>query len=108
MKILKFTVFMKKYNSKNDTMNEFKLQRCFNYNIYPRDSQIYSDKRFVNIDDGSQGVTHRTCFMVKDNKSYYFDSFGGQSDKFLLNRLPKRITYQNSINQDLNSKLFGS
>ena len=33
------------------------------------------------------------CFIVKDSKSYYFDSFGGQADKFLLKQLPKPIIY---------------
>ena len=40
MKKVKFTDFMKKYNSKNDTMNESDLQRVYNFNIYPRDSKI--------------------------------------------------------------------
>ena len=80
----------------------------YNYNIYPRDSKIYSDKGFVIIDNGSQGGTHWTCFIVKDNKSYYFDSFGGAPDKFLLNQLSKPITYQNYKIQDINSKLCGS
>ena len=33
------------------------------------------------------GGSHWTCFIIKDNKSYYFDSFGGQPDKFLNNYL---------------------
>ena len=44
--------------------------RVYNYPIYPRGSKIYSDGGFVNIDDGSQGGTHWTFFIVKDNKSY--------------------------------------
>ena len=99
---------MKNYKLKDDTMNESQLQKNYNFHIYPRDSKIYSDKRFVNIDNGSQNGTHRTCFYVKDNKSYYFDSFGGQSDKFLLNQLPKPIIYHNYKIQDINSKLCGS
>ena len=82
---------MKKYNSKNDTMNESQLQKIFNYPIYSRDSKIYSDKVFLNIDNGSQGGTHWTCFIIKDNKSYYFDSFGRPPDKYLLNQLPTPI-----------------
>ena len=77
MKILNFKDFMKKYKLKNHTMNESQLQRICNLPIYHRDSKIYSDKGFVNIDDESQGGTHWTCFIVKDNKSFYFDSFGG-------------------------------
>ena len=101
---------MKKYNLKNDTMNESQLQiqKIYNYPIYPRDCEIYSDKGFVKIDNGSMGGTHWTCFIVKDNKSYYFGSFGRQPDKFLINQLPKPITYHNYKIQDIISKLCGS
>ena len=84
---------MKKYNLKNDTMNESELQRVYNYSINPRDSKIDSDKRFVNIDNGRMGGTHWTCFIVKNNKSYIFDSIGGAPDKFLLNQFSKPIIY---------------
>ena len=47
-------------------------------------------------------------FLAKDNKSYYFDSFSGQPDEFLLNQLPKPIIYHNYKIQDTNSKLCGS
>ena len=108
MRIINFKNFMKKYNLRNNTMNESELQKIYNYPIYPRDSKIYSDGGFVNIDDGSMGGTHWTCFIVQDNKSFYFDSFGGQPDKFLLNQLPKPIIYHNYTIQDINSKLCGS
>ena len=108
MTILSFKDFMKKYKPKNDTMNETELQRVYNYPIYPRNSKIYLDKGFVNIDNGSMGGSHWTCFIVKDNKSYYFDSFGGTPDKFLLNHLAKPIIYHNYKIQDINSKLCGS
>ena len=78
------------------------------YPIYPRDSIMYSDKGLVNIDNGTQNGTHWTCFYVKDTKSYYFDSFGGSPDKFLLNQLPKPIIYNNYKIQDINSNLCGS
>ena len=61
--------------------------------MYPRDSKMYSDKGFVNIDDSSRGGTHWICFRVKGNKSYYFDSFGVHPDKFPLKQLPKPIIY---------------
>ena len=51
MTILNFRDFMKKYNLKNNTMNGTQLQKVYNYPIYPRDSKIYSDKGFVNIDN---------------------------------------------------------
>ena len=95
MKILNFKDFMKKYNLKNDTMNESDLYKFYNCPIYPRDSKIYSDKGFVNIDNGAQGGTHWTCFIVKDKKSYQFDSVGGQPNKILLKKLPKLIIYHN-------------
>ena len=62
---------MKKYNLKNDTMNESELQRNYNYKINSRES-ITTNKPFVKIDNGSMGGTHWTCFTVKDDKSYYF------------------------------------
>ena len=76
--------------------------------LYTRGSQIYSDRGFVNIDNGSMGGSHWTCFIVKRNKSYYLDSFGGQPDKFRLNQLPKPIIYHYYKIQDINSKLCGS
>ena len=108
MTIFNFKDFMKKYKLKNDTMNESQLQKIYNYPIYPRDGKIYSDRGFVNIDDGNMGGSHWTCFYIKDNKSFYVDSFGGQPDKFLLNQLPKPIIYHNYKIQDINSKLCGS
>ena len=108
MKISTFKDFMKKYKLKNNTMNESELQRNCNFQIYPRESKIHSVRGFVNIDNGQMGGTHWTCFIIKDHKSYYFDSFGVQPDKFLLNQLPKPIIYHNYKIQDLNSKLCGS
>ena len=86
-------------------MNESQLQKLYNYPIYPRHSKIYSDKGFVNIDNGSQGGSHWTCFIVKDIKSYCLDSFIGQPDKFLLKQLPKPLIYHNYKIQDINSRL---
>ena len=108
MKILNFKEFMKKHNLKDDAMTESQLQKIYNYDIYPRDSKIYSDKKFVKVDNGSRGGTHWTCFLVKDNKSFYFDIFGGQPDKFLLNHLPKSITGHSYKNQDICSHFCGS
>ena len=108
MKVLNFKDFKKKNNLKIDTTNESQLQRVYNYPIYPRDSKNFSDRGFVNIDDGYQGGTHWTCFIVKDKKSYYFDSFGGAPDKFLFKQLQKPIIYHNYKIQDINSKLCGS
>ena len=106
--MLTFKNFMKKYSLKNDTMNKSQLQKVCNYPIYPRDSEIHSDRGLVNIDNGSRGGTHWTCFIVKDNKSFYFDSFGAQPDKFLLKQLPKPMIYHKYKIQDINSKFCGS
>ena len=89
-------------------MSESQLRRVYDYPIYPRDSKIYSDKWFLNIGNYENGGSHWCSFIVKDNKSYYFDSFGGSPDKFLLNQLPKPIIYHNYKIQDINSKLYGS
>ena len=51
-------------------MNEIDLQNVFNNPIYPKNSKIHSDKRFVNIDNGSKGGFHWTAFYTKDNKSF--------------------------------------
>ena len=107
MRVLNFEDFKKKYNLRNDTINASQLQKIFKYPIYPRNSKIYSVKGFINIDNGSQGATHWTCFIVKDNKTFYFDSFGGASD-FLLKQLPKPIIYHIYKIQDINSLLCGS
>ena len=95
MKVLDFIDIMKKYNLKKDNKNEYQLQLYYIYPIYPKNSKIYSNKGFVNIDDGSQGGTLWTYFIVKDNKSYYFDSVGGQPDKLLLKEMKKPIIYHN-------------
>ena len=58
MKVLNFKDYMKKYNLKDDTMNESQLQKNYTYRTYPRDSKIYSDEGFVNIDNGAQGGSH--------------------------------------------------
>ena len=39
------------------------------------------------------GGTHWTCFVLEDNISYYFDSFGCQPNNFLLQQLPKPKIY---------------
>ena len=56
----------------------------FKYPVNPRDSKTCSDKGYVNIDNGSQSGTHWTVFYLENNKSFYFDSFGCQPDKFFL------------------------
>ena len=108
MNILYFQDFMKKNSLDDNTMTESELKKVYNYPIYPRDSKIYSARGFVKIDNGSQGGTHWTCFIIKDKKSYYFDSFGGQPDKFLLNQLPKPIINHNYKIQYTNSIFCGS
>ena len=105
MKKLSFKDFMKKtMRLKENTMNESQLQKINISHMYPRDSKIYSDKRFVNINKGGMGGTHWFAFYVKINKSFYFESFGFQPDKFLLDQLPNSILYHNYIIQDINSK----
>ena len=59
-------------------MKESEQQKSYNYPIYPRDSKIFWNIGVVNTDNGSMGASHWTCFYIKDNKSNYFDGFGGQ------------------------------
>ena len=98
--------FMKKYNVKINTMNGSDLQKVYKYIIYSRDSKIYSDEGFLNIDNGDQVGTHWVCFYIEVNKCYYFDSFGGQPDKFLLNQLPKPIIYHKYKNTRYKFKIM--
>ena len=105
MSILSLKAFLKEYNLEDDTMNESELQKVYNFNIYPRDSIITADRGFVNTDNGSLGGTHWTCFYVKDKKSFYFESFVGYLDKFLLQQLSKRITFHKFKVQDIYSRL---
>ena len=86
-------------------MNESEIQKVYIYKIYPRDSTKFFDKGFVNIDNGSLGGSHWTCFIIKDKKPYYFGSFGGQPDNVLLKQLLKPIMYQKYKRQDINFKL---
>ena len=92
----------------NDTLNESDCQRISTYPIYPRVFKVHSDRGFVNINNGPQGGTHWCCFKIKDNKSFYLDSFGVRTDKFQIEKLPKPIIYFNYKIQDLISKLCRS
>ena len=89
-------------------MNELELQRVYNYPISPRDSKIFSDKGFVNIDNGSQGGTHWTSFIVKDKKHSTLTRLEVSQIIFFLNQLPKPILYHNYKIQDIYSQLCGS
>ena len=63
---LNFKDSMKK-NLKNDSMNGSELQKKHINPFYLRDSKIYTDKGFANIDNGDMGGSHWTCFIVKDH-----------------------------------------
>ena len=56
---------MEKSNLEDDTTSENGLKKIYDSSIYPRDSLITKDKRFVNIDNGSMGGSHWTCFHIK-------------------------------------------
>ena len=88
-------------------MNGSELQKVYDYRMYPNISDIYSDKVFISLNNGSMGGSHWCCFILKDKKSSYFDSFSGQLDQFLRNQLPKPIIYHNSKNQDTSGTLSG-
>ena len=109
MKILNFNDFMKKRSLKDDTMNGTQNKECIIilYTLEIKET-FQMVRAFVNIDNGSQGGTHWCCFIIKDNKSYYFDSFGGVPDIFSLNQLLKAIIYHNYEIQDVYSRLCGS
>ena len=99
---------MKKYILQDKAMNESKLQKVYNCKIYPRGSKITTNKTIVSIGNEIMGGTHRTCSFIKEKKSFYFDSFGGAPDKFLLSQLAERLIYHNYKSQNINSMLCGS
>ena len=108
MKVLTFRDFMKKYKLKTDTMTESQLQKIYKLSIYPRDSKNIFRQR---ICKNRQWISRRYSLDLlysKRYKSYYFDSFGGQPDKFLLYRSPKPIIYHSYNIQDINSELCAS
>ena len=107
---------MEKYNLKDNTVTESDLKKNDNFPTYPRDSIITTDKELVNLDKGSMGGTRGTYFYIKDNadsmshagsakRSFYYDSFGGYPDKFLLQQLPKPTSILNFKIQDIDNKL---
>ena len=89
-------------------MNESQLPKIFNYPKYPRDSKIITYRRFVKIDNGNISGSHWNCFIIKDNKSFYFFSFGDNPDKFLLSQLSRPIIHHSYRIRDANFKLCGS
>ena len=66
-----------------------------NYNIYPRNSRIITDKGFINIDNGGKGDTHWTRLHIKDNKSVYsiFSVFNVMN--FYLTNYPNKSLFVN-------------
>ena len=98
---------MQQNNLKDKTMKQSDLQRVCKYNMYPKNSKLYSDNRFLIIDNGIMGGSHWTCSIIKGNKSFYFDSFGAQPDKFLVNQLFKPILFHNYLIEDINFNLCG-
>ena len=105
MSVLSIEEFMEKHGLENKTMKESDLKRVYNYKIYPRDSKITTENGFANLDNGEQGGTHWTCFLIKNGESYYFDSFGWESDEFLLRQLPKPIVSHTFKIQHIDSML---
>ena len=97
---------VKKYNIKENTKNENDISQVYNYPIYPRDMELYSDRGFAKIDIGLMVGHLWTCVIKKDNKSFYFDYFGTHSEKFISQQLQKPINYHNFKNRDLKSKLY--
>ena len=93
---------------KVESRSESECEQVFSDNIYTKDSLFTSEKRLVNVENGQMGGTHWTCFYIKDKISFYFDSFGGAPDKFLLNQLTKPKIYPKLKNQHFNSKIFGT
>ena len=87
---------MMKRNLKDITMNEKVLKVFYNNRMYPGDTNLQTlIPRLVSIHNCTMGGILWVCFFVNDNKSSYFDMFGGPPDKLLLKQLPKTLTFHN-------------
>ena len=75
-------------------MNEYDLQKGYSHPFISGEAKLYTDQRFVFIDNGSMRGNHWVVLLIKTNKPYYFYSFGGPPDKFLLQQLPKPKFYK--------------
>ena len=108
MTVLIVKDFVEKYNLKNDSMNESKLQKVISHPIYPRVSKIKADNVFVYTNLGSQRGTNWTCLIMRNSISFCFDSFGEHSDTFQLNQIPKSMIYHVNKEAVMKSRLCGS
>ena len=85
------------------------ISKTFLYILYILEIGRYkSDRGFIKIHNGSMVGNHWGAIYVKNNKSFYFDSFGGAPDKFIPNHLPEAVNYHNYKIQDINTILCGS
>ena len=108
MTTLNSEVNMKKNNLKNYTMIKTDMKKLISFVFVQKISILITDKCFADIDNGSMGGNHWTCFYKKDNNLFYFDSFGGPPDTFLRQRIPKPITFYNFQSQNIESRLCGT
>ena len=105
-KTLSLKSFSNKYGFNDETMKENDLTRKLKIKI-SNGSEITTKRGFVNIDNGSMGATHWTCFYMKDNKSFYVDSIGVYLDNFILEKLPKPIPFHFLKFENVSSNLCG-
>ena len=87
---------------------ESEVQRVLYSRINPVATKILLNRGFVKIDIGELGGSHLTCFCIKNEKLFYFDSFGGAADKILLNQLQKPLICQKYSKQDNKTRLSGT
>ena len=100
--------FMMKHNKKVDTMVEADLKKLYDLPIYPRDSEITTNKGSVVFNTGSMGGPQWVCFSITDKKSYFFHSLGGPLEEFFLTQLSKTIIFHIFFFQVINSKNCGT
>ena len=99
---------MRKYKSRDDTINGKDMQKVYICDIIAGHSSKTAAEAFVKIDNGQMGGTHWTYLYLKKNKAYYFNSFGGYLYKSILKQLTKPRSFQNYYLQDKNSTKCGT
>ena len=83
------------------------MGKFYSSSIDPRGSILTTNEGFLRADNGEQGGVHWTCSLIKDNERFYFDSYRGSPDKFVLKQITKLISYNKYKIQELNSRLCG-
>ena len=94
--ILNVEEFLKENGLKDETQEDCDFDKVYKFPVYLRDSKKSLKEVWqISIMDNSEVILGLIfTWKMKDIKSFHFDSFGGSSDNFFAQQLPKPITSQ--------------